>query len=393
MKRKEFFFTFLISLVSLLLAFTAGYFVHGMLFPPELELPILSEARKALLEYSYVDPPPDPVLEYGMIRGMVNEFNDPYTIFLEPPQHELETDRLEGHFGGIGVTFGRDSEEYIVLYPFVDGPALKAGIQDGDRLVGVDDAVISKNTNIDAVEALLRGPANHKVEISIQRPPEYTTLKFSIRREDIPIPSVTWHLVDQDHRLGVFEINIIAASTPDEILHAVDDLQKRGASHFVMDLRGNGGGYLNAGIDIAKLFLSEGTIIEQQYKGKNIETFKVNNRGDLANIPLTILVDQNTASAAEIVAGTLQNLGRAILIGYPTFGKDSIQLVIDLEDGSSIHVTAAKWWIPGSEFPQTDGGLIPELLLPSDEEGSNNAILTAIQYFFSTTDNELESNQ
>ncbi len=386
MKRKEFLLTFLISIISLLLAFTVGFFVHEALYPPEVELPILSEARIALLEQSYVDPPPDPVLEYGMIRGMVNEFNDPYTKFVEPLQHELETDRLEGHYGGIGVTFGRDNEQYIVLYPFVDGPAMKAGIKDGDRLIGVDDTAISKNTNMETTEALLHGPTNHKVEVSIQRPPEYTTMKFSIRREEIPLPSVTWHQADQDPRLGIFEINLIAASTPDEILKAVNDLKTRGASHFVMDLRGNGGGYLTASIEIANLFLSEGTIIQQQYKGEEIETFKVNKRGSLVDIPLVILVDQNTASAAEIVAGSLQNLDRAVLIGYPTFGKDSIQLVIDLKDGSSIHVTAAKWWIPGLEFPQAEGGLIPELLLSSDDQETNKATLTAIQYFFNVSE-------
>jgi len=386
MKKKELLITFLISLISLLLAFTAGYFLHGLLHPPELELPILSEARLVLLEHSYTNPPPDPKLEYGMIRGMVHEFNDPYTMFLEPPQHELETDRLEGHFGGIGVTFGRDHQGYIVLYPYADSPAMKAGIQEGDRLVRVDDTDIYQNASTDTTEALLRGPTKQKVKVQIQRPPEYTTFEFSIRREEIPIPSVTWHLADQDHRLGIFEINIIAASTPDEILHAVEDLQTRGASHFVMDLRGNGGGYLKVGIDIAKLFLSEGIIIEQQYKGKDIEKFHASKRGKLAEIPLAIFVDQNTASAAEIVAGSLQNLDRAILIGSPTFGKDSIQLVIDLKDGSSIHVTAAKWWIPGLEFPQADKGLIPEILLSSDEEVSPQATTTAIEYFFGDSD-------
>jgi carboxyl-terminal processing protease len=386
MNRKELIFTSIVSLLSLMIAFTSGYLAHDFLHPPELELPILSEAQSVLLEHSFFDPPPKPALEYGMIRGMIQEYNDPYTLFIEPPQHELETNRLEGHFGGIGVTLERDHENYIVLYPFADSPASKAGIQDGDRLVGVDDESILIETNIETAEALLRGQINRKVRVYIQRPPDYTAFDFSIRREEIPIPSVTWHLADQDSRLGIFNINVIGASTSNEILKAVEDLQTQGASHFAMDIRGNGGGYLSAGVDIAKLFLIEGTIIEQQYKGEEIQSFETNKPGKLADIPLVVLVDQNTASAAEIVAGALQNLDRAPLIGYPTFGKDSIQLVIDLQDASSIHVTAAKWWIPGLEFPRETEGLFPDFPISPDSEGSNPAIETAIQYFWG--DNE-----
>ena len=116
--KKETITTILFSILGLLSAFAAGFIIHGWIYPPELNLQILSEAQSALLEYAYDSPPEKPALEYGMIHGMVQAYNEPYTIFVEPPQHELETDILEGRFGGIGVTLGRDNDNYIVLYPF-----------------------------------------------------------------------------------------------------------------------------------------------------------------------------------------------------------------------------------------------------------------------------------
>ncbi len=380
--KKETIITIILSLLGLLSAFVAGFIIHGWIYPPEIDLQILSEAQSALHEYAYDSLPEKPALEYGMIYGMVQAYNEPYTVFVEPPQHELETDILEGRYGGIGATLGRDDDNYIVLYPFADSPAFEAGILDGDRLVAVDGNPISNESDFATAIANIRGPEGEKVNVTIQRPPDYTTYEFSIRRKDIPIPSVTWHLADKESRLGLIEVNVIGTSTQNEIINAVDDLQSQGATHFALDLRGNGGGYLDAGIEIAGLFLADGLIIEQQYRGEHAELIKVNKPGELANIPLVVLVDHYTASAAEIIAGAIQNNGQAILIGSPTFGKNSIQVVVDLSDGSSLHVTTAKWWFPGMEFPQDGRGLFPEIEIPLDTDDPNIDIDLVIEYFF-----------
>ena len=372
--KKETITTILFSILGLSSAFAAGFIIHGWFYPPELDLQILSEAQSALLEYAYDSQPEKPSLEYGMIHGMVQAYNEPYTIFVEPPQHELETDTLEGRFGGIGVTLGRDKDNYIVFYPFPDGPAFEAGILDGEP--------ISNDTGFDIAQASIRGPEGEKVNIIIHRPPDYMTYEFSIRRKDLPIPSVAWHLADKEPRLCLIEVNIIGNSTQNEILNAVGDLRSQGATHFALDLRGNGGGYLEAGIEITRLFLTDGVIIEQQYRGEHIVLIKANKGGELADIPLVILVDHNTASAAEIIAGAIQNNDRAILIGSPTFGKNSIQIVVDLSDGSSLHVTAAKWWFPGMDFPINGKGLFPEIEAPSGPDNPNIVIELVIEYFF-----------
>jgi carboxyl-terminal processing protease len=209
-------------------------------------------------------------------------------------------------------------------------------------------------------------------------------VQLAVRRSEFPIPSVAWHLEASELRLGVVEVNMLSANTSTEILNAFQELRNHGATSFVLDLRDNGGGLLNAGIDTARVFLKAGTVIEQQYRDKDVERYGVEKAGELINEPLVVLINENTASAAEIVAGALQANHRARLIGSPSYGKDTIQLVFDLKDGSSLHVTTARWWIPGLEPPLAENGLQPDLLIPpqTDPNGADAAIQAAIHEFF-----------
>jgi carboxyl-terminal processing protease len=344
---------------------------------------VLSEVYQLVRNHGYDDVPDTLVMEYGAIHGMIDAYGDPYTRFVEPVQAELHNDTLTGSYGGIGAQMGRDAEGFIVLHPFPESPASEEGIQDGDRLIKVDDLDIMPETPLDDVVAAVRGPEGRSVTLVIARPPDYAEMEFIVKRAEIPLPSVTFHLDADETRLGVVRVNVIASSTPDEIQKAVADLQSRGATHFTLDLRGNGGGLLIEGVDIARLFLSEGVVIQQQYKGEEVQTFEVEKPGPLRDIPLTVLVDSNTASAAEIISGALQNHGRAPLIGTHTFGKDTVQLVFELQDKSSLHVTSAKWWIPGLEPPVGEGGLQPDIAVSTENSGSDDAFIDAvIQYFF-----------
>ena len=278
---------------------------------------------------------------------------------------------------------GRDAQGFIVVHPFADSPAAQAGLLDGDRLINVDDTPITPETSMEDLVAIVRGPEGKTVRLTIARPPDYKEMEFSVKRANIPLPSVTFYLDASEARLGIISVNVIASSTPDEIQQAVEDLKARGASHFALDLRGNGGGLLNEGVDVARLFLKEGVIIQHQYKDQDVETYQVKKPGSLAEIPLVIFVDGNTASASEIISGSLQAHDRAPLIGTHTFGKDSIQLVFELKDESSLHVTSAKWWVPGLEPPVSLGGLQPDIPLPAENaEGSDPFVNAAIQYFF-----------
>lgn len=386
MSFKQSFFITLIAVGCLTAAFVAGYFTYDRLHPGIPDFAILSQAYEILNAHGIKTPPPNPALEYGMIRGMVEAYNDPYTIFVEPPEHELESNTLQGSFGGIGVRIDHDAQGNVVLYPFPDSPAAQAGVQEGDTLFAVDNLGIDPNVPMEDIQAALRGPVGTKVEITISHPPGSERREISIQRSEIPLPSVTWHIDPDESRMGVVEINIIAASTPDEVTNAMQDLETRGASVFLLDLRDNNGGLLNAGIDTARLFLHDGPIISEQYRGQEVKTYRVEKPGAFTGAPLAILVNHNTASAAEIIAGALQEQHRAKLIGAPTYGKDTVQLVFDLKDGSSLHVTAAHWWVPGLDPPVEGNGLMPDISVapPEGDNVQDPYIQAAVQLFFGT---------
>ncbi len=335
--------------------------------------PIVSEAFKLLKDNAYFELPNDKALEYGMIKGMLQAYNEPYTVFVEPPQHELQSQQLQGKYGGIGVRTERDEQNNVYLYPVKDSPAAKAGVIDGDRLIKVNTLVISPEVKNDDIQAAIRGPVGQKVNITIGHSPEYNPIELSIARAEIGLPSTTWNLVPNQPAVGIIHIRIIADTTADEVAKAIEDLQQQGAARFILDVRNNGGGLVQAGVKMSLLFLKEGTVIEEQYKGQPVKPYKVTKPGKYADLPIVLLVNRGTASAAEIFAGALQGQQRAKIIGTRTYGKDTIQLVFSLSDGSSLHVTAAHWWVPGTTERITGKGLQPDLLI--DETADDNQAL------------------
>lgn len=377
--KRGFFFASL-AILMLAGAFFAGYFFDDLLYPGEGSFPILSQSYRILRDHAYDDLPNSPALEYGMIRGMLQAYGDPFTIFVEPVQHELETNNLQGEFGGIGVHFTRDQDGYVVLFPLPDSPALEAGLHEGDRLLSVGSLQVDSSTPLEDIQAALRGPQREKVSVTVGRAPDFNPQTYLVVRVNFPLPSVFWHLDPDEPQVGVIQVNVIAASTPDEIEKAVKDLQARQATHFILDLRNNGGGLLSTGVDTARLFLKEGVVMQQQYRGQKVETFNIKKTGPLADIPLVVLVNHGTASAAEIIAGALQSHGRAQLVGSQTYGKDTIQLVFDLEDGSSLHVTSARWWVPDLGLPADGNGLEPDIVVEDTENSPDAVLAAAVEY-------------
>jgi carboxyl-terminal processing protease len=378
MSKKYLFSLYFLGLICLVLAFATGFMVNDLVGVRSGDFPLFLQAYEIIKNHGFNALPETSAIEYGMIHGMIEAYGDPYTSFVEPVQHELETNDLQGSFGGIGVRMVMEEAGVLLLYPVRDGPAALAGVLDADQLVSVEELVIQPETPISEITAAIRGPIGDPVAIRVKREPGPEEKEFTIQRESVQLPSVTWHLSSADPSVGIIEINLLAASTKDEILDAVQDLEAKGATRYVMDLRDNSGGLLDAGIDTARLFLEDGIVIEQQFRGEAVEEHSVEQPGPLADLPLIILINQNTASAAEILAGSLQKSGRAELVGQPSFGKDSIQLVFDLTDGSSIHVTAARWWLPGTDRPVSEGGLQPDLVVPPAEGDVDTAMQAAV---------------
>lgn len=360
-------------------AFMSGFIVHAAFYTSQAEFPILSQAFSILIDHAYYPISDVRALEYGMIRGMLQAYGDPYAIFLEPVQNELESNSLEGKFGGIGIDILKDEEGYFVIYPFPNSPASRSGLREGDRLLKIDDFIVNQESSLDAIQAAIRGPVGEPVIISIARTPDFLPQRISILREEFKLPSVTSRVIPDYPKIGYVKVNVIATNTPEEIHQAFDDLASRGAESYILDLRNNGGGLLNAGVETARLFLEKGEIISQQYAGENIETFQVIQPGPLSDKRLIALINHSTASAAEIIAGALQQHGKAILVGEPSYGKNTIQLVFTLEDNSSIHLTTARWWFPNSSENVGEGGLEPDLNLSAEEISQEQVVDEAIK--------------
>jgi carboxyl-terminal processing protease len=378
---KRTFLTAFFALLTVAIAFAAGYMARGKMTG---DFPLFREAYQLIEDHGLKPLPTEQAIEHGMINGLVQAYGDPFTAFIEPVQTELESNALQGSYGGIGVRMDRDAEGNVLLFPYPDSPAIKAGVQDGDRLLKVEDLDMTPDLGFDQIQAAVRGQVGTTVKIVIGRAPGYSPQEVSIQRAEMPLPSVSWHLEPSQTKLGVIEVNIIAASTKDEIIKAAKDLQSRGATKYALDLRNNGGGLLTAGIDIARLFLKDGDVIQQQYRGQDVVTYKVEKPGEFADIPLVVFVNQNTASAAEIISGAIQAHHRADLIGSQTFGKNTIQLVFSLEDGSSLHITSAHWWIPGIEFPKGERGLVPDVALDPQHLETADYIQAALAKLFAS---------
>lgn len=370
---------FILVGVGLFSAFLSGFFLKAYFDKHSQVFPILDQAYEILLNHEYYDLPDNQTLEHGMIRGMLAVSGDQFATFQEPVQHELETNSLQGNFGGIGVDITQTADGNFLLFPIEGGPAYEAGILNGDKLIAVGNMGVSPDTSIDEIKAAIRGKVGEAIKIVVFRDPGNLELDFNLIRTQIHLPSVIWHIVPDHPTIGIIKINIIAETTVDEIEAAIAKLQESGTKQFILDLRDNGGGLLTAGVDIARLFLEEGLILEQQYRGEDVESYPVRAPGPYVELPLVLLVNQNTASAAEIVAGALQVYHRAHLVGQPTFGKDTIQLIFNLQDDSSLHVTAARWWIPGIESDLGSQGLQPDIAIIDDGSGIDLTMNAGIQ--------------
>ena len=372
----------LITSIAFTVTYAAGYFTRATIerngAVRNAQYPLLSEVR-GIIDASFLgELPSNTQLEYGMIRGLLTAVGDRYTIFLEPSAQELETQSLQGEFGGIGVNLRRNEAGLIVLSPFPEAPAAIAGIEDGDVLVAVDGKPITPETTLDEISALVRGPVDTTVIITIQRGPEEPR-DYTLTRQVFEIPSVTGRALEQDSTIGLVAVSRFSEKTPIEIQRVIDDLQAKGVSRVVLDLRGNGGGLLDSAVDTASVFLDGGAVMYETRRGEDEKTYDAPGAGAEAELPLVMLVNGGTASAAEILAGALRDRGRGALIGQTTFGKGSVQLIFTLSDGSSIHVTNARWYTPN--HTGIDGiGLKPDIEIQPGADGSDPELDRAIEY-------------
>lgn len=340
--------------------------------------PLLLEEAWSKVRDTFVGTVPDDTQRNAAaIRGALGILGDKYTTFLEPKARQAEKDSYRGKFGGIGVNLSSNPDGAIALMPRKNTPAERIGIQPNDILVAVDDWLVPDKYDVNELVHKVRGDPGTKVKITIKRGGD-KVIDFVIVRETIEIPSVESRMITDTSKskmpIGYVQIFQFVEPTANEAKKAIEALKADGAKGYIIDLRNNGGGLVNQSVEVASQFLSDGLVLIEQTRDKE-GNYPVVKGGLLTdpNVPVVVLVNANTASASEILAGALQDRGRAKLVGEKTFGKGSMQWLFDLSDGSSVHVTFAKWFTPSRRA--IDGvGLTPDKVVTRDKDEISKGI-------------------
>jgi len=349
------------------------------------------ETRTAYLEREYSDKP----AAYDAIREMLEKLGDPYTRFMDPSEYGNMKIDTSGELTGVGIQLSQDEEtkELVVVSPIEDTPAFEAGVLSRDVIIKVDGTTTEGMTTDDAVK-LIRGPVGSSVILTIRRdsqssqteeeqPKTSEEIDFTIRRDRIEIHPVKYSdRSDQGLDVGYIRLNQFNANAADEMRDAIKDLEGKGIDGYVLDLRSNPGGLLYSSIEIARMWIDEGTIVSTVDRRGTAELEKANGRS-LTELPLVVMVDGGSASASEILSGALQDNERAKLVGTQTFGKGLVQSVRPLGDGSGLAVTIAKYLTPNGTDINKEG-IAPDVVHElSDEErevlGKNRELIGTVE--------------
>jgi carboxyl-terminal processing protease len=341
---------------------------------------VWQRVNRSYIDRASIDPQK---MLWGAISGMVSSLGDPYTTYLTPTDNKDFKENLGGAFQGIGAQLGMKDNRVMVIAPLKGMPAEAAGIVAGDYIMKVDGEDTSGWSVQQAVNKI-RGPKGTRVTLSILHPNDGTPVDISIVRNTINVPSVvSWiksvtqiteiagvdatKTLPQSGEVAYIQLSQFGDNTNTEWEKAVTDVIAAGSSvkGLVLDLRNNPGGYLEGAVYIASEFIKNGTVVSQVNSDGTKQDYPVDRQGRLLTIPMVVLINKGTASAAEIVSGALRDYKRATLVGETSFGKGSVQTPEDLPDGSSVHITTGKWLLPNGDSI-TKKGITPDIVIASD---------------------------
>ncbi|PMB04154.1 peptidase S41 [Fischerella thermalis CCMEE 5196] len=304
---------------------------------------------------------------YTAIREALQKLEDPYTRFMDPKQFEALTNQTSGEVSGIGIRMevNENSKRLVVVEALENSPAIKAGIKPGDEIVAIDGKP-TRQMKIEDASKLIRGRAGTMVTLRLERDGR-SAFDLKLTRATIEVPTVRYALKQEGRRrVGYIRLREFNAHAADQMRRAIRDLNGKQVDGFVLDLRGNPGGLLQASIEIARMWIDNGAIVRTVDRRGGSDESKANHTA-LTNRPLVVLVDNNSASASEILTGALKDNKRAIVVGSQTFGKALVQSVHELGDGSGVAITIAHYYTPkGTDINHK--GITPDIKLDLTEE-------------------------
>ncbi len=364
----------IIVIAIIILAFIAGYTLGGQpSYTPTDNLGIVEQAWTFIFnDYVEKEKLDAQKLRQAAIEGMIEELDDPYTSYLEADDYQMGVSSLEGEFNGIGAHVMVRDEQLTVIAPIADSPAARAGIMTGDIILAIDGINTTDMSLMDAV-LQIRGPRGTPVTLLILHQGEAEPEEIEVIRDKIEISSVNLEMKE-----GIAHISIahFTERTDQELSQALKSIKEQGATGIILDLRSNPGGLLDAVINSASYFLPAGTVVDVVSNENKLDSFQVHSDYPVTDLPMVVLVDNYSASGSEVLAGALQDYGRAIIAGNKTFGKGSVNVLRELSDGSGLYITTARWLTPGGRLIEGEG-ITPDYELDFNEF---DAVQWAIDY-------------
>jgi len=324
-----------------------------------------------MIEKNYVEEVEPKILIHGAIKGMIKSL-DPHSTFMTADMYKELQVETRGSFGGVGIVITMQKDILTVVSPIEDTPAFIAGIKAGDQIIKINGKSTKGITIMEAVKKL-RGPKNTKVTITVMRKDVAQPKDFVITRAIIKIKSVKYKIYDD---IGYIRILAFQGGTINDLKKAIQDINNKVGSPkgLILDMRNNPGGLLDQAVKVSDVFIESGVIVSTKGRVKNVEdTYVAKDDGNEPVIPIIILVNEGTASAAEIVSGALQDNGKAIILGTQTFGKGSVQTVIPLKGGAALKLTTAKYYTPKGKSIQAEG-IIPNIVVERIEPSNNKKV-------------------
>ncbi len=319
-----------------------------------------------LVHQQYVDQPVDDTkLMQGAINGMLDSLGDQHTSYMDPSQFKDANSSLSGEYEGIGAYVDTTGDFLTVISPISQSPAEKAGVKSGDVIIAIDGESM-KGINPELARQKVLGPAGTEVILTIQREGVDEPFDVMITRAKITIASVENKMLDGD--IAYVKLNTFGDTTTRELTSQLKQLMAKNPKGLILDLRNNGGGYLQTAVEVASQFVKKGVVISEKYGDGREEKFNAKSGGLATDIPLVVLINEGTASASEIVAGAIQDYGRGKLVGVTSYGKGSVQLWTPLSNNQgAVRITVAKWLTP-KERTINEIGLAPDIVVEMTKE-------------------------